>query len=99
MLILRGILRSASQTAGGTNRQTGEVRKPSSFLQIESSEGGRISIVTLYVPDHRPYLDKVGQTLNVPVRAWSPSRSPINLSFDADGVLALQDKPATLKAA
>lgn len=101
MFLIRGTLRSASQTTGGVNRQTGEVRKPSSFLQVEINSGGRLDILTLFVPDHRPYLDKVGQVVNLPVRPWAKG-AVVNFAFDADALSSLLEKdskPPVVRAA
>lgn len=91
MFFIRGTLRNAAQTSGGVNRQTGEVRKPSSYLQVEINSGGRLDILTLYVPDHRPYLEKVGQVVNLPVRPWAKG-AIVNFAFDADALASLSEK-------
>lgn len=93
MFFIRGTLRNAAQTAGGVNRQTGEMRKPSSYLQVEINSGGRLDILTLYVPDHRPYIDKIGQVVNLPVRPWAKGAT-VNFAFDADALSSLQEKDA-----
>lgn len=72
MLMLIGVLRAAQQVGGGVNKKTGEVYPLRSVLQIEDLDNrGLVQLNTLSVPDHTPYLDKIGQEVSLPVRAWS----------------------------
>ena len=72
MLKLIGTLRAAQQVGGGVNKKTGEVFPIRSVLQIEDTDSrGLVQLSTLTVPDHTPYLDKIGQEISLPVRAWA----------------------------
>lgn len=72
MLILQGLLRAATTVGGGTNKKTGEVIPLRPVLQIESLDGrGLVQMNTITVPDLTAYESKVGQQVNVPVRAWA----------------------------
>lgn len=72
MLKLIGTLRAAQQVGGGVNKKTGEVFPIRSVLQIEDTDArGLVQLATLTVPDHTPYLDKIGQEVALPVRAWA----------------------------
>lgn len=72
MLKLIGVLRAAQQVGGGVNKKTGEVIPVRSVLQVEDLDGrGLVQLSTLTVPDHTPYLDKIGQEVALPVRAWA----------------------------
>lgn len=85
MLILRGTLRAATQLGGGTNRKTGELIPLRDVLQVETTDNrGLVQVNTITVPDHRSYADKVGQVINLPVRAWSTG-GPVNFVFEAGG--------------
>jgi len=83
MLKLTGTLRAAQQIGGGTNKKTGEVYALRSVLQIEDTDNrGLVQLQTLSVPDHTPYLDKIGQEVSLPVRAWATG-APVQFSYDA----------------
>lgn len=72
MLKLIGVLRAAQQVGGGVSKKTGEVFPIRSVLQIEDTDGrGLVQLTTLTVPDHTAYLDKIGQEVALPVRAWA----------------------------
>lgn len=87
MLILRGTLRAATQLGGGTNKKTGEVIPLRDVLQVETLDNrGLVQVNTITVPDHKAYTEKVGQLINLPVRAWATG-SPVNYVF-ADGAAA-----------
>jgi len=82
MLTLTGTIRAAVVTGGGLNKQTGEVFPLRPTLQVEGLDNrGLIQLYTLTVPDIKPFEDRVGQTINVPVRAWA-SKTPVNLSYE-----------------
>lgn len=74
MLILQGILRAATVIGGGTNKKTGEVIPERPVLQIETLDGrGLVEVQTITVPTVDGWASKVGQKVNLPVRAWAPS--------------------------
>ena len=73
MLILQGILRAAVTMQGRTDKKTQEVFPPRDILQIETTdERGLVQVETITVPDLKPYTDKIGSKVNLPVRAWAP---------------------------
>ena len=83
MLILQGILRAATTLGGGTNKKTGEVIQPRDVLQVETVDGrGLVKVDTITVPDLSGYLEKVGQKVNVPVRAWATGAA-VNFAYEA----------------
>lgn len=85
MLILRGLLRAATQLGGGTNRKTGEVIALRDVLQVEVTDGrGLVQVNTITVPDHKAYLEKVGQVINLPVRAWAAGTA-VNFVYENEG--------------
>lgn len=72
MLFLVGTLRAATQVGGQVNKKTGEQVPLRSVLQIETLDNrGLVQVSTITVPDHRAYAEKVGQKVNLPVRAWA----------------------------
>jgi hypothetical protein len=72
MIILQGILRAATTLAGRTDKKTGEVYPSRDVLQVETVDGrGLVQMDTITVPDLKSYQDKVGKTVNLPVRAWA----------------------------
>lgn len=83
MLMLIGVLRAAQQVGGGVNKKTGEVYPLRSVLQIEDLDNrGLVQLNTLSVPDHKPYLDRIGQEVSLPVRAWTATGS-VQFSHEA----------------
>jgi hypothetical protein len=83
MLILQGILRAATTLGGGTNKKTGEVIPARDVLQVETVDGrGLVKVDTITVPDLAPFAEKVGQKVNVPVRAWATGQ-PVNFVYEA----------------
>lgn len=85
MLILQGTLRAATQLGGGTNKKTGEVIPLRDVLQVETLDGrGLVQVNTITVPDHKPYAEKVGQVINLPVRAWATG-GPVNFAYESTG--------------
>lgn len=85
MLILRGLLRAATQLGGGTNRKTGEVIALRDVLQVEVTDGrGLVQVNTITVPDHKAYLEKVGHVVNLPVRAWAAGTA-VNFVYENEG--------------
>lgn len=84
MLTLTGTIRAAQPIGGGINRKTGEVIPVRSILQVEGLDNrGLVVLYSLTVPDLKPYEGKVGQKINVPVRAWTIGGT-VNLSYDGD---------------
>jgi hypothetical protein len=83
MLILQGILRAATTLGGGNNKKTGEVIPARDVLQVETVDGrGLVKVDTITVPDLAIYADKVGQKVNVPVRAWATGAA-VNFVYEA----------------
>jgi hypothetical protein len=83
MLTLSGKIRSATTIGGGVNRKTGEVIPTRPVLQVEGMDNrGLVQLYTLTVPDLAPYEGKIGQQIDVPVRAWAQGAS-VNLSYEA----------------
>ena len=84
MLILQGILRAATTVGGGINKKTGEVSPIRKVLQIETVDGrGLVKMDTITVPDLGTFPEKIGTTVNVPVRAWAPGNAQIGFVFEA----------------
>ena len=89
MLILQGILRSATTLGGGTNKKTGEIIPLRNVLQVETLDGrGLVAMTTITVPELGKYPDKIGSTINVPVRAWAPGGAQVGFVFEPQGVAA-----------
>jgi hypothetical protein len=82
MLILQGLLRAATTIGGGTNRKTGELIPERKVLQVETLDSrGLVQVQTITVPDLKAYEPKVGQKVNVPVRAWAPN-TQVNFMYE-----------------
>lgn len=89
MLILQGTLRAATILGGGTNRKTGEVTPMRNVLQVETIDGrGLVQMTTITVPELGKYPEKVGSTVNLPVRAWAPGGVQVGFVFEPQGVAA-----------
>ena len=89
MLILQGILRAATTIGGGTNKKTGEVTPKRNVLQVETIDGrGLVKMDTITVPELGTFPDKVGSTVNIPVRAWAVGNAQIGFVFEAEGATA-----------
>ena len=83
MLILQGILRAATVLGGGTNKKTGEVTSQRSVLQVETTDNrGLVKMDTITVPSLDGYTGKIGQLVNLPVRAWATGQ-PVNFVYEA----------------
>ena len=83
MLILQGILRAALTLGGGTNKKTGEVIPLRNVLQVETIDGrGLVKMDTITVPDLADYTSKIGEQINLPVRAWAPGNAAIGFVFE-----------------
>lgn len=89
MLILQGILRAATILGGGTNKKTGEVIPKRPVLQVETLDNrGLVAMTTITVPSVDEYQDKLGQKINLPVRAWATGQ-PVNFVYEpAQGAAA-----------
>lgn len=82
MLTLAGTIRAA-QLLPGYTMKTGEITKSRNVLQVEGLDGrGLVQLYTLTVPDLAPYEGKVGQRIEVPVKAWAKGAT-VNLSYEA----------------
>ena len=89
MLILQGILRSATTLGGGTNKKTGEIIPLRNVLQVETLDGrGLVQMTTITVPDLGKFPEKVGTTVNLPVRAWAPGGVQVGFVYEPKGVAA-----------
>lgn len=83
MLNLTGIIRSALTLPGGVNRKTGEIIAARPVLQVEGEDNrGLVQLYTLTVPSLDAYIGRIGEVINVPVRAWAAGAT-VNLSFEA----------------
>lgn len=83
MLTLTGTIRATATVGGGLNRKTGELVPQRAVLQIEGLDNrGLVQLYTLTVPDLAPFEGKVGEQINVPVRAWAAGAA-VNLSYEA----------------
>ena len=85
MLILQGILRAAMTLPGRVDKKTGEVYPSRDVLQVETLDArGLVEIKTITVPKLAEYLAKVGNQINLPVRAWAQS-AVVNFMYEAPG--------------
>jgi hypothetical protein len=85
MLILQGILRAATVLGGGTNKKTGEIIPLRPVLQVETLDNrGLVAMSTITVPSVDAYQDKIGQKINLPVRAWATGQ-PVNFVYEPQG--------------
>lgn len=83
MLILQGILRAATILGGGTNKKTGEVIPQRPVLQVETTDNrGLVKMDTITVPTIDGYQDKIGQKVNLPVRAWTTGGSGVSFAYE-----------------
>ena len=73
MLTLHGKLERALLIPASHNKKTGEVFQARSVVQVQVDDRrGLAQLVTLTVPDHRPYEGKEGQEVAFPVREYAP---------------------------
>jgi hypothetical protein len=83
MLILQGTLRAATTLPGSTNKKTGEIYQPRNVLQVETLDArGLVAMSTITVPDLGEYPAKIGQKINLPVRAWAPGGAIVNFMYE-----------------
>lgn len=82
MLILQGLLRAATTLGGGTNKKTGELTPLRNVLQLETLDGrGLVQVNTITVPDLSAFTPKIGQIVNLPVRAWATGAT-VNFMYE-----------------
>lgn len=85
MLILRGTLRAATTLGGGTSKKTGEVVPLRNVLQVETLDNrGLVQMDTITVPSLDGYDGKLGQEINLPVRAWA-NAGKVAFVYEAPG--------------
>ena len=89
MLILQGTLRAATTLGGGTNKKTAEIIPLRNVLQVETLDNrGLVKMDTITVPTLDGFTGKIGQVVNVPVRAWATGQ-PVNFVYEpAQGAAA-----------
>ncbi len=89
MLILQGTLRAATTLGGGTNKKTAEIIPLRNVLQVETLDNrGLVKMDTITVPTLDGFTGKIGQVVNIPVRAWATGQ-PVNFVYEpAQGVAA-----------
>ena len=89
MLILQGTLRAATTLGGGTNKKTAEIIHLRNALQVETLDNrGLVKMDTITVPSLDGYTGKIGQVVNIPVRAWATGQ-PVNFVYEpVQGVAA-----------
>ena len=82
MLILQGTLRAATTLGGGTNKKTAEIIPLRNVLQVETLDNrGLVKMDTITVPSQDGYTGKIGQVVNIPVRAWATGQ-PVNFVYE-----------------
>lgn len=82
MLTLTGTVRAATTIGGGINKKTGEVIPQRNVVQVEGFDTrGLVQLYTLTVPDLTAFVDKVGEEVSLPVRAWATGVA-VNLSYE-----------------
>lgn len=83
MLILQGTLRAATTLGGNTNKKTGELIPLRNVLQIETLDGrGLVQMSTITVPELGKFPEKIGEKVNLPVRAWAPGNVQIGFVYE-----------------
>jgi hypothetical protein len=88
MLILQGILRAAMTLPGRTDKKTAEVYPARDVLQVEELDSrGLVAMRTITVPNLGEYPSKIGQKINLPVRAWA-SGGTVNFMYESVQVAA-----------
>ena len=89
MLILQGVLRAATTLGGGTNKKTGEITPLRNVLQVETIDGrGLVKMDTITMPTLDGYTGKIGQVIDLPVRAWAPGNVAIGYVYEPSGAAA-----------
>jgi hypothetical protein len=83
MLTLKGTIRAATILGGGVNKKTGEVIPLRPVLQVEGLDSrGLVQLYTLTVPSVDPFKGRIGDVIDVPVRAWAAGAA-VNLAYEA----------------
>lgn len=83
MLTLKGTIRAATILGGGTSKKTGEIIPQRPVLQVEGLDSrGLVQLYTLTVPSIEPFKGRIGDVIDVPVRAWAPGAT-VNLAYEA----------------
>jgi hypothetical protein len=86
MLILQGILRAATTVGGGTNKKTGEITPQRNVLQVETVDRrGLVKMDTITMPSLDGYTGKIGEVIDLPVRAWAPGNVTIGYVYEPSG--------------
>jgi hypothetical protein len=80
-LQLTGIVQGVPLIGGYENKKTGE-KVPSRYvLQLtDTDERGLVQLYSFTVDDPAPFIDKVGQQITIPVRAWA-SKTPVSYVY------------------
>lgn len=82
MLTLTGTIRAVVTLGGGINRKTGEVVPQRPVVQVEGLDNrGLVQLYTLTVPDANKYSARIGETIELPVRAWTAAGT-VNLAYE-----------------
>ena len=82
MLLLQVTPRAATVLGGGNNKKTGEVIPQRPVLQVETLDNrGLVKMDTITVPTLDGYTGKIGQVVNIPVRAWATGQ-PVNFVYE-----------------
>ena len=84
MIQLTGVLKGITTLGGGKNRKTGEPIPLRTVVQIEDMDTrGLYTMHTLTVPDDvaEAYRDRVGQSVAIPVRAWTAGKARIEYAY------------------
>lgn len=89
MLILRGTLRAATTLGGNVIKKTGELIPLRPVLQVETIDArGLVQMSTITVPELAGYVEKIGETINLPVRAWAAGNVAVNYVYEGNGASA-----------
>ena len=83
MLTMTGKVRAVVTLGGGVNRKTGEVIPQRPVVQIEGLDNrGLVQLYTLTVPDPSKYSSRIGEEVDLPVRAWAAG-GQVNFVYEA----------------
>ena len=83
MLTMTGKVRAVVTLGGGVNRKTGEVIPQRPVVQIEGLDNrGLVQLYTLTVPDPSMYSSRIGEEVDLPVRAWATA-GQVNFVYEA----------------
>ena len=65
-----------------TDKKTGEIIPERSVLQVETTDNrGLVKMDTITVPSLDGYTGKIGQLVNIPVRAWATGQT-VNFVYE-----------------